>query len=372
MSESIDTTSSRIRYLGFANAKLPDTDYRIGFARDSTQCDVLLVLPSRPNALPAHQFEQTPIGEGFNFRTVRGLISVPRLLHRHRADIAHFYATQFILGGPLLARLSGVRAVITVTGTGRSFSNPTWLGRLSRAMYVTLFVAASTLSDRILFQNTDDRELLTSYLPKRLRSKVETIGSAIDRRNFTSAVGVPKRSASLPVIVTIARIHPSKGIQDFLDLSAVLHHKARFVLVGPASHGSEDLLRQVEAASDVGRIEYLGQLADWEVRSLLSSADIVLLPSRGEGLPRVALEAGTCRVPTVAYDIPGCRSAVPSSLLVEPYDTQQMQQKLETLLRDADARSVAGQLCHDLVQADFAIEDYVARLDDILRTMRHD
>ncbi|GIL14604.1 MAG: hypothetical protein BroJett038_33240 [Chloroflexota bacterium] len=47
---------------------------------------------------------------------------------------------------------------------------------------------------------------------------------------------------------------------------------------------------------------------------LYASADVVILPTRREGLPYVPLEAGAMGVPVIASDIPACREIVVDGL----------------------------------------------------------
>jgi glycosyltransferase involved in cell wall biosynthesis len=55
-------------------------------------------------------------------------------------------------------------------------------------------------------------------------------------------------------------------------------------------------------------IEYLGTTTD--VRTFISQADCIVLPSYREGTPRTLLEAASCAKPIIATDVPGCNHVV--------------------------------------------------------------
>jgi glycosyltransferase involved in cell wall biosynthesis len=59
---------------------------------------------------------------------------------------------------------------------------------------------------------------------------------------------------------------------------------------------------------DSGVIEYLGVVSD--VRNAILDADIVVLPSYREGVPRTLMEAASMGKPIIATDVPGCREVV--------------------------------------------------------------
>ena len=47
-----------------------------------------------------------------------------------------------------------------------------------------------------------------------------------------------------------------------------------------------------------------------DVRSVIQNADVVVLPSYREGLPRVMLESLAMAKPVITTDVPGCREII--------------------------------------------------------------
>ncbi|UNM06071.1 MAG: glycosyltransferase [Holosporaceae bacterium] len=82
-----------------------------------------------------------------------------------------------------------------------------------------------------------------------------------------------------------------------------------------------------------------------KVYALYQGADIALLPSYREGLPKSLLEAASCGVPMVSTDVPGCREIVrhgKSGLLVPPKDSTALASALEKLIASPSLRKRMG------------------------------
>ena len=92
-----------------------------------------------------------------------------------------------------------------------------------------------------------------------------------------------------------------KGVREFVDAVLGLGDPFHGVLVGDgpeAGYGTAD-------ARAVGRLEYRGRVTNEEVAAYLSAADALVLPSYGEGLPTILVEAGSVEVPVIASAVGG-------------------------------------------------------------------
>ena len=55
-------------------------------------------------------------------------------------------------------------------------------------------------------------------------------------------------------------------------------------------------------------VQFPGHMED--MPAFFAEADIFVLPSYREGLPRSLIEAGACGLPLIATDVPGCRDVI--------------------------------------------------------------
>jgi glycosyltransferase involved in cell wall biosynthesis len=87
---------------------------------------------------------------------------------------------------------------------------------------------------------------------------------------------------------------------------------------------------------------------------------VVCLPSSyGEGLPKSLLEAASCGLPIVTYDVPGCREVVQDEVngfLVPLRDTQRMIETLMELIDNPDLCAQMGKAGREMVLNEFSQE----------------
>jgi len=177
----------------------------------------------------------------------------------------------------------------------------------------------------------------------------------------------PAIGSKRPIVMMVSRLVLEKGCQDFLDLAVALSGQADFVHVGPFEHDQSDALSEeaVGRASASGTVSFVGGVDD--VRPYLASADLVVLPSYREGIPRVVMEAAVMGRPVVAYDIRGVREVLDPSLgLVVPRgDVAALTELVRSLLEDPDRRAVLGAACQQWVVSRFSEDLVVDRLTEV-------
>lgn len=115
------------------------------------------------------------------------------------------------------------------------------------------------------------------------------------------------------VVLFLGRLEAVKGIDVLLAAWKQLSIEATLVVAGEGS------LRHLLERPPRG-VRYLGPRAD--AAELLGCADLLVLPSRSEGLPMVVLEAMACGLPVLASDVGGVAEAVDRRVgrLVPPGD----------------------------------------------------
>ena len=118
------------------------------------------------------------------------------------------------------------------------------------------------------------------------------------------------RRPGAPLVGVVGRLSSEKGVDVFLDALAALARRGVAVDAVLAGDGPERaaLERQRDALGLADRVHFLGPVRD--VASLYPQLDLVVLPSRSEGLPNVLLEALRADVPVVATRV----GAVPEVL----------------------------------------------------------
>lgn len=105
-------------------------------------------------------------------------------------------------------------------------------------------------------------------------------------------------------------------------------------IIGEGSTRTE-LAAQANAAGVADRVRFAGFVGDKDsLRQLLDESDLLVMPSRSEGLPRVAVEGQARGLPCVASDAGGLPEVVPADGLHSAGDVDQLARLIVQAHRD--------------------------------------
>lgn len=156
-----------------------------------------------------------------------------------------------------------------------------------------------------------------------------------------------------PVAIMMAAFEPRKRHLAFLEAMALLKDRLprmRLVLAGAGPE--ERMVRNAVAERGLtDQVIFAGHRPDPE--ALFALADVALLASQREGLPRVVVQAMAAGIPVVASDLPGLNEVLRdgvNGLITDPADPGQAAVAMLRLLQDdgARARLAAGARQADL------------------------
>jgi glycosyltransferase involved in cell wall biosynthesis len=173
---------------------------------------------------------------------------------------------------------------------------------------------------------------------------IELISNGVDRDQFSPGGSPADRDRGVPLLVCVGRLSQQKG-QDVAvrALARVKDRTARLRLVGAESAAGERARLETLAAS-LGvddRIEWRGAVEDTgpEYRA----ADVVVAPSRWDGLSLALLEAMASGAAIVASDVNGAESLGDAGVRVPPDDPEALADAIDRLLEDAPRRRRLGE-----------------------------
>ncbi len=165
--------------------------------------------------------------------------------------------------------------------------------------------------------------------------RVTVIHNGVDRDHFTPEGPRADRDLGAPLVVCSGRFSEQKG-QDVAirALARMRHRTARLRLVGEESQsGLTTHLEGLAASLGVAdRVEWRGHVADTAPE--LRAADVVIAPSRWEGMSLAILEAMACGAPIVVTDVQGSESVRGAGLIVPPDDPGALADAVDGLLDD--------------------------------------
>jgi glycosyltransferase involved in cell wall biosynthesis len=160
-------------------------------------------------------------------------------------------------------------------------------------------------------------------------------------------------------VAFLGRYDRKKGIYRLLDMWPQLTiQPARLDFYG---HGSErdQLVEAIRQRGLEGNVQVNGGWADAsELAKIMSQTDLVVLPSKEEGLPVILLEAMAHGVPFVASDVGAVRTLAEDNpdVLVVPLDNGALKAAIEEMAAAIRTGRVQGDRLQDYHQARYSYE----------------
>jgi glycosyltransferase involved in cell wall biosynthesis len=275
-----------------------------------------------------------------------------QLFRDYEFDIVHTHSSKPGLLGRVAARRAGVPHVVHhVRGYAfHEFSSP-----VKRGIYSRLERWAGRFCDRVLFVNREEHELSVrnNLLPA---EKCRTIYNGVDLKLVDPTRGAAMRREHRAywnmepdevAIVFVGRLEYPKQPLMIPAIAAALRQRRpecrwRLIVAGDGPEGPQ-VYRALTAQNLTDCVKLLGWQED--PYGVLQAADIVLLTSLAEGLPRALVEAQGAGRPIVASHAKGIREVVTpeTGFLCGPSDVQDFAEKLALLVDDHLLRQRMGQ-----------------------------
>lgn len=202
--------------------------------------------------------------------------------------------------------------------------------------------AARALDVRVAVSDLVRRRLLAAGTPE---DRIRLIPSGVDLDRFRPA---PLPAGTVHGILFAGRLDPVKRPLLLVDVASQLtalrkNRDFRFVVAGDGPEG-DALRRRVRQARLESVFEFRGQVED--LAPLYAAADLVILPSRSEGVPLVVLEALASARPVVASNVGGIPEALEATcgVLIDPSsdDAAVFARTLDHLLNRPELRAQMG------------------------------
>jgi colanic acid/amylovoran biosynthesis glycosyltransferase len=171
-----------------------------------------------------------------------------------------------------------------------------------------------------------------------LWSRVHLIRCGVDPDEFTPPTRRNRGDGDLRIL-TVGRTEPVKGHAVLLDAVALLAERGVETSTTVVGDGSllPGLRERTAQLGIAGRVRFVGSVGQDRIRDHYAAADVFCLPSFGEGVPVVLMEAMTMELPVVASRVMGVPELVEdgvSGLLVAPARSDLLADALERLAAD--------------------------------------
>jgi glycosyltransferase involved in cell wall biosynthesis len=206
-------------------------------------------------------------------------------------------------------------------------------------------------------------------VPEHVRSQCVNLLDAVDTEFFAPEKVPPEESPSRPLILLPALIKPGKGQSDLLRAARILAARNldfQICFAGAVESPSlrQELQEYASTAGLEGRVAFLGELCQEEIRRYYALSSLVVLPTYWEGLGRSLVEAQAMHKPVVAYDSGGVGDTMlpnETGFLVKTGDIEAMADKIGFLLENEAQRRLMGERGRKFVVEKFSVDAFIQR-----------
>ncbi|GAA2742474.1 glycosyltransferase [Kitasatospora cinereorecta] len=295
-----------------------------------------------------------------------------RIVRGAAPDVLHLHSAKAGLAGRLAARGS-----VPTVFQPHAWSFAAVEGRLAAAT-LRWERYATRWTGRVLCVSAQER---ADGEAAGLRADWRVVPNGVDVRHFAPADSVARRHARMalgldqaaPLAVCVGRLCRQKGQDVLLEAWPEVVRRvpaARLVLVG----GGPDALavaERVRALPEPSRVRLAGDVPD--PRPWLAAADLVVLPSRWEGMALAPLEAMAVARPVLLSDVPGARECLPpeqrGAALVAPEDPAALAARMAEALADRIECERRGVAAREHVTEHHDIRGVIQQVEGVYREL---
>lgn len=316
---------------------------------------------------------------GKDYLTYRTLV---RRLRELKPDVVHTHSSKAGIIGRWAAARAGVPVVIhTIHGLAFTASTSPrvnraykMLERVTAPKTTKIVCVADAMRDQSLAAGIGRPEqYVTVY------SGMETapfLNPPVARDAVRAQLGLAPEHVA---IGTIARLFHLKGHDDLLDLAPELRARwpnLRFLWIGDGLL-RETFERRMREMDLRDRFILTGLVPPSRIPELTGAMDILVHPSRREGLARALPQGSLAGKPVITYDIDGNREALiegQTGYVLPPFDKERLAGAIDRLMGDASLRQRMGAAGREFALGRFGADVMVEALgrvyDDCLQKRR--
>lgn len=296
---------------------------------------------------------------------IKTIFEITKIIKDIKPDILHTFTAKPNIYGAVAGKLAKVPKIyITITGLGSFFIDNSLRSKIIKNIILILYKIASKFATKVLFQNSDDEQL---FVDQKIVQKSKTVmigSSGIDTDKWQKTSDQSHKTIN---ILFVGRLIRHKGIFELLEAYTNLQtdQKSKLTIVGDIDPNNPSSITadQIERYKN---IEFVG----WSQNTIdfYNKADIFVLPSYREGVPRTIIEAMSMNLAVITTDTVGCKDTIDhniSGILIPVGDTEALKNALERLINDRDLREKFAKNARQKATDQFDIKTVISRYLEI-------
>ena len=164
--------------------------------------------------------------------------------------------------------------------------------------------------------------------------------------------------------MAVGRLEKVKGF-DIL-ISSWTNIKSKLVIVGSGKE-KNNLLKIIEKNNLSNKIKIIDEVDRESLISYYEEASVLIVSSRNEGGPRVALEALYLGIPVLSTNVGHMSDILPNELLAKKNDQKSLQQLLEKYVDDINL--IDQKAIFSFVDEEFSVRQKMLEINEAYRSL---
>lgn len=294
--------------------------------------------------------------------------ALAKIIREKNIQIVHSQGGRADFFARLAARCAKVPIVSTIAAPVEEYEVCT----LKKLLYVMLDRFSERSVDKFIVVSEALKEVLVQK-HKIPENKIATIYNGIEVDEYYSNAGKVSRikqdlkvGEGVRLVGAIGRLAQVKGFKYFLEAIEIIERKEKRSNIKYLIVGEGRLRKKLEELADKLKIKekviFTGFRKD--IKDILASLEILVLPSIREGQPIVALEAMASGLPIVATNFEGVNETIENGrtgMLVPVKDVKALAEAIVSVLDDSKKAERLVSQARAVVSKKFNIEDKIAQ-----------
>jgi glycosyltransferase involved in cell wall biosynthesis len=295
---------------------------------------------------------------------------IRNIITHNKIDLIHSQGARADFFARLGGRLAGIRHILcTVAMPVEGFD----VGPLRKSFYHLMDKLSGRYVERFIVVSdslkktiTDSRRIPSQNIVRIYNGiELDHYQPELQNSKLRNSWGIP---SSVPLIGAIGRLVWQKGFEYLIEAVPTILQvtpEARLVLVGdgPLRPDLENLARELDVHD---RVIFTGFRSD--IQNLLSTMDVLVVPSLLEGFPMITLEAMATAKPIVATQIQGIIEQISDGvegILVPPNNPKAITAAVLRLMNDKELSSKLAVAARRKVESYFSVERMVRETETV-------
>lgn len=310
------------------------------------------------------------IGDGFNVKEDLSIIKkIRNIVREFKADIVHMHGFKASFVGRIACFNLPVKTIVTF----HNFPGYNNMSEMKRRALLFLIKFLNKRTDQfIAVSEALKKEMVASERIE--EDRIEVIYNCIDETLYKMGELDLRKEFNLPedsfIVGSIARLIPSKGVQDLIEAAHLIKEADVFFFVAGDGPYRKSLEEKIKEKGIERRFFLLGFRDD--IPSFLRNLDVFVLPSHEEGFGISVIEAMNEGVPVVATAVGGIPEIIQegvNGILVEKGNIESLSKAIKSLLKDAHLKETLSLKGKEAAKK-FSCEEMVKRVEELYERIK--